>query len=149
MRAADRLGDIDCSRVAAVRKQNGELLAAEPSDQIAVRQSVSGPLGEVRENAVTGHMSMRVVDALEVVQVEHQQADRRLCASRVGKFRFRVAEERTAREDPGQMVEFDGKEELTLGSTAFLGRTGNRDRPHAISVTAMDVMTSSFHVEAA
>ena len=72
---------------------------------------------------------MRVVDALEVVQVEHQQADRRLCASRVGKFRFRVAEERTTREDPGQMVEFDGKEELTLGSTAFLGRTGNRYRP--------------------
>ena len=51
--------------------EHHELVAAEPADLDAFRCEAGQPLGHAIDQAVADRMAERVVDALEVVEVEH------------------------------------------------------------------------------
>ena len=55
-----------------------ELVAAEPADLDRVRREAGQPLGHAVDQAVADRMAERVVDALEIVEVEH--GERAACA---------------------------------------------------------------------
>ncbi|MFO1250631.1 MAG: hypothetical protein U1E77_05670 [Inhella sp.] len=83
------------------RRHDEELLAAPAHQQIAFTQGALQALGDGLDDLVAGAMAMAVVDALEVVDVQHQQATgQRLGTARlhggqevaaVGQLRQRVA----------------------------------------------------------
>ena len=56
--------------VGDVQRQHGELVAAQPRDGVALAQGVAQPLAADLQQAVAGGVPERVVDALEVVEVE-------------------------------------------------------------------------------
>ena len=58
-------------------EQHGELVAAQARGQIVLAQRRPQPLGDGHEQRVAGGVAERVVDALEVVQVEEQHGGRR------------------------------------------------------------------------
>ena len=53
--------------------EHHELVAAEPADLDAVRCEAGQPFGNAVDQAVADRMAERVVDALEIVEVEHGQ----------------------------------------------------------------------------
>ena len=58
-------------------REQGELVATEPGDHVARPQLFDDPLGDRDQQLVAGGMALRVVDDLEVVEVEEDD-DRRL-----------------------------------------------------------------------
>ena len=62
-----------------------ELLAAEPADDVRGPDRRAQSLGEAAEDLVAGAMSVDVVHALEVVDVEHEDGHRVVRATRVAR----------------------------------------------------------------
>ena len=58
---------------------DGELVAAEPRDHVVVAHAVAQPRRHLPQQLVAGRMAKRVVDVLEVVEIEAQHA-------RTGRF---------------------------------------------------------------
>jgi hypothetical protein len=76
-RLAQRVGQPsrDLQRVGLARdagQQHGELVAAEAGDDVAGTQHAAQPLGHAAEQPVAGAVAQRVVDHLEVVEVDEQ-----------------------------------------------------------------------------
>ena len=68
----------ELGRGAAVRQvaqQHGELVAAEPGQGVAAAQRLAQPGGHLPEQRVALVVAERVVDLLEAVEVDQQQAD--------------------------------------------------------------------------
>ena len=65
-------------QVRRVLGQHGELVAAEPGHEVAVPDGAGDPLGDRDEQGVAGGVAERVVDDLEVVEVEEQDRGDRL-----------------------------------------------------------------------
>eukprot|EP01136_Pigoraptor_vietnamica_P033089 Opistho-1_new@95611 len=59
-------------------QQHHELVATEPRHGVDLAQAGLQPLGHLDEHAVAEHVTERVVDLLEAVEVEEQQRERRL-----------------------------------------------------------------------
>ena len=57
-------------------QQHRELVAAEPREHVAAPQRAAQPLGDVAQEPVAVVVAERVVDLLEPVEVDQQQADR-------------------------------------------------------------------------
>lgn len=55
-------------------EEDHELVAAETADRDALPGNGGKPLGNGVDQAVADRMAKRVVDALEIVEVEHRQA---------------------------------------------------------------------------
>ena len=68
----ERLG---LARIAHARLDDGELVAAEPGDEIAVAHAGEQPLAHLLEQRVADRMAQRVVDGLEVVEVEAEHGE--------------------------------------------------------------------------
>ena len=88
-RALERAGSRSASSAAAPRSGSSrsstrELVAAEPRERVAAPQRVAQPLGDVAQQPVAVVVAERVVDLLEAVEVDQQQADqsRRAAARR-------------------------------------------------------------------
>ena len=62
--------------VGQVAQQHGELVAAEPRERVAAPERAAQPLGDVAQQPVAVVVAERVVDLLEAVEVDQQQADR-------------------------------------------------------------------------
>ena len=62
-------------REAARGRDDRELLAADPADGVAAPDGAEEDLGDLREHLVSGCVAVDVVDALEVVEVEHHEGD--------------------------------------------------------------------------
>ena len=58
------------------RKQDEELLAADPITEIERAQLLAQLIRDVLEHRIAGRVSVRVIDALEVVDVADDQRDR-------------------------------------------------------------------------
>ena len=75
----ERLRQPPCQRKrlvrAAARHDHPELLAAEPADDVRATQRRAQQLGEIGQHLVARAVAVDVVDALEVVDVEHQHRD--------------------------------------------------------------------------
>ena len=57
-------------------QQHRELVAAEPRERVAAPQRAAQPFGDVAQEPVAVVVAERVVDLLEPVEVDQQQADR-------------------------------------------------------------------------
>jgi len=77
-------------------QQHGELVAAEPCRGVAVAEAAHQPLGHLAEHAVAGLVAQRVVDDLEVVDVDEQHVDR--VAAGPQRLVHAVDEERAVRQ---------------------------------------------------
>ena len=67
---ADRTGDLRPGR----GQQDGELVAADAGDQVTGADAALEPLGDGEQHLVTGGVPAAVVDVLEAVEVDEQQA---------------------------------------------------------------------------
>jgi len=72
----DPLGDTAGLLRRGAAEQDGELLAAEPADEIGLADLLTHLRGERPEHRVTGEVPVRVVDVLEVVDVGEQHRER-------------------------------------------------------------------------
>ena len=74
---ADQLfgASLDFARVARVREHQRELVAAEPRDEARVARDLAQSLADFGQDAVAEFVAERVVDGLEVVEVEEQHGD--------------------------------------------------------------------------
>ena len=70
-RRAQPLGHDRAAVRVGLRQQHHELLAALPERQVDLAQPGAQPAGELDQHGVPGGVAVRVVDLLEVVQVEH------------------------------------------------------------------------------
>ena len=70
----DALGDLLAASTIEPVDQDGELVAAEAGDQVVVADDGVQPAGDLDQQLVTGLVPGDVVDGLEAVEVEHQQA---------------------------------------------------------------------------
>ncbi len=75
-RAAQLLGDGDRGRRLEAGQQHGELVAAGAGQQPAVAEAVAQGGGDRLEHLVAGLVAAGVVDVLEVVDVDGQDAER-------------------------------------------------------------------------
>ena len=66
-------------------QQDDELVAAEPGDGVRAADDVLQARAERDEEVVAGLVAERVVDRLELVDVEQQHRDERLRALRAGE----------------------------------------------------------------
>ena len=77
-RVVERLQDLLGDGLGAVRVQaradEHELVAAEPGEQVAGARDVADPARHLAEHLVAGGVPERVVDELEVVEVEVERA---------------------------------------------------------------------------
>src|SRR3989442_14641039 len=78
----DALGDA-CDRGLAVGTidDRGNLVATQPGDVIAGPQGATRAVGNDAQDRLTGRMTQRLVDRLEVVQIEIEEADSHVRAS--------------------------------------------------------------------
>ena len=118
---ADGAGDV---RTAV--DDDGELVAADAGDDVTGAHAAAQPLGEHEQELVAGGVTAAVVDVLEVVEVDEQQAHRTaalqdpvgdlLEQGAVGQAGQRVAEHLVLVEPPGGEVgEAGGEDERRRG----------------------------------
>ncbi len=85
-----------------VADQDGEFVAAETGRQRFVAEDGAQPDGDLDEDTVAGSVTERVVDQLEVVEIEHQKA--RAPAARLGEMGLDPLGEGSAAREPGKTV---------------------------------------------
>ena len=87
-------------------EQDRELVAADARDRVAARGRGCEPRADRREQPVARDVAERVVDGLEVVEVEHQHGNRRLRrVVALERVHDAAAEEGAVREARRQVVE--------------------------------------------
>src|SRR5207249_1295919 len=69
------LGHLDQSREIGLREQDDELFAAIPGHDIATPHGSKEAAGNLNQDPVAGLMAVAVVDPLEVVDVDDEEAD--------------------------------------------------------------------------
>ena len=105
-----------------------EFLAAVAADEVARPEVLGDGLGDPAQDDVAGGVAVRVVDRLEVVDVDEGDAQRSLVARRPLDFGEQGGEERLAVGDAGQPV--DGRAVVRVGER---GRDGvDRGREPAV-----------------
>src|SRR3954453_20040059 len=67
----ERRGDVGGAVGVGVRQEDGELVAAEAREDVARPQALRDDVADVLEQLIAGVMSKRVVDGLEVVEVQY------------------------------------------------------------------------------
>ena len=96
----------EVERVARVARghDHAELLAAEPADDVGAAQLAAQEDGQLGENLVARAVAVDVVDALEVVDVEHEDGDRVARAARARELRAQAVVEVAVVVEAGQRV---------------------------------------------
>ena len=119
VRLAQALGELERAPGAGVGQDDGELVAAHPVGE--VRAAARGPdrVGQRLQALVAGLVAVRVVDGLEVVDVEEQERQRHAGARERPAARARGLVEGAMVAQPGERVG-DGH----LGQALDLGRAG-------------------------
>ncbi|MCO6177413.1 hypothetical protein NHF53_04770 [Ciceribacter sp. RN22] len=123
-RLSEGIGDGACLFEPRSREEAGELLAAEPCDGGVFRHVPPQQFRERHQYAVTGQMSVGIVDLLEVIEVADQHRGR---FSRSRKHLLRLRDEGAAVVEPRQRIGF--RRDLVAALGAVLGEHG--DREHA------------------
>ena len=103
-RVAAALGDVGRGLLVGAGEQQHELVAAVAGDLVVRAQLALQRLGDPPQQLVAGGVPARVVDALEVVEVEDHRAERRLVAPRAGDLLADPDLHRAVVEDAGQRV---------------------------------------------
>ena len=136
-------------------QQDGELVAAEAGDDVARSQDAAQPLGHAAEEAIAGAVAERVVDDLEVVEVDEQHGDAPLGAQRAAQAREEELAVGQARERvvvglPGELVlgepalgDVDAVADPRLGATVATGEQRVVPQPprRGLGVAHLDLAT--------
>lgn len=85
-----------------VVQQDGELVAGEACQHRAARQAVAQPAGEIRQQLVARLMAEAVVDPLEVIDVDQEQAEPGLAVT--GKALLQAADEKRPVAEAGEVI---------------------------------------------
>ena len=85
-------------------ENDGELLAAVAADHIDLAQMADEDGGNGAQNIVADHVPEVVVDLLEVIQIDHQDADAAAIAGGAGDLFDQAGVEIAAIEDAGESV---------------------------------------------
>ena len=85
-------------------EQDRELVAAEPGEHVGLAQAAAQQLRDAHDQLVAGRVAERVVDRLEVVEVEHDRRALGPVAVDEGDVAFELAFERAPVEQPGERV---------------------------------------------
>ena len=97
-------GDLLCRLGGGARQQRGELVAAEPRQDVARTQPAREDGRDARDDLVTGGMAERVVEVLEMVEVEqNERAVGAVTAHEVG-VRFELGGEARAVVQAGERI---------------------------------------------
>ncbi len=113
----DLLGDAAHHLVGAHAIQHdAELVAAEARHQVALAHAAGEALGDVLQQQVAGLVAQRVVDQLEVVEVEEQQRELLVLARGVGEQRLHVLVELGAVRPAGERVDVGELVHALLGA---------------------------------
>src|SRR5262245_42690118 len=88
----------------AVPQHDDELVAGEPGAQIVLAYRRLQDRSDRAQRAVTRLVSIRVVDFLQAIEVEHDDADRGPGARRVRETGFELPIERATVRQPGQRI---------------------------------------------
>src|SRR6185369_9517494 len=84
--------------------QDAELVAAEPPDDVGIAHAVDEDLGDMLEGGIAGSMAVLVVDGLQPVEVEIDDAGRRAVAPGKGHHARQLAHEGTSVRDWHQRI---------------------------------------------
>src|SRR4051794_15594769 len=102
--ALERRGDVTGALAVGVWQEDGELVAAEARDHVARAQPLRDDLADVLEHLIAGVMSKRVIDGLEVVEVEHQHRSPLAIALDPTQLLLQRTLEEPAVVQPGQVI---------------------------------------------
>ena len=98
---------------AALGHEHGELVAAQPGEHVGLAHAGAQGLGHARDEVVPRRVPERVVDGLEVVEVEHEQRAAGAVAAHERDVAVELALEGAAVEQAGEVV--------VVGEVAQLG----------------------------
>ena len=98
---------------------DAELLAADARDDVPFAHAAAQPARDLDQGGVTAGMAVRAVDPLEVVDVEHHDADGRSVATGARKLVLDRLDRMTAVEQARHDV--DARQPLGLGACLLLG----------------------------
>ena len=127
-----RLQDALCDQLRADRRgqllgDHNELVAAEAPEGVSVADDALEPRGHCTQQFVADAMAERVVDALEVVDVDEQRRDRRLAADGACEHLLDAIEYQRAVGQAGQGVVRSQERQLLLAPRElFVGATALR-----------------------
>ncbi len=108
-----------CASSTTSRQQDRELVAAEAGHQVALAQNARQPLRDLGEQPVAGRVPERVVDDLEVVEVDERDRNlTALSAAPLDRLAEPVHEDRAVRQ-VGEEVVLGAVFELGLGQLAL------------------------------
>src|SRR5258708_25586330 len=97
---------------------DGKLVAAEPGDEIVLSDTVFDPLGHSLQQFVADMMSERIVDALELVDVDIKQGELLVPAGSLERALDLLAEQHPVRQ-VGQRVVMRQMRDLFVGAPAL------------------------------
>lgn len=103
-RALEARGVRDCLRIRTTWQQHGRLVATEAGDDVASGGCHLRQRCELDEYAISGRVTVRVIDALQPVDVGEYERDRLGVMPAFGE-RFEGGGEDTARCESGQAVD--------------------------------------------
>jgi len=92
-------------RAVQIGCENQELVAAEPTDDVALAHAVIDTGGDLGDEGVAGRMSAGIVDLLEPIEVQHQHRDHGPVSLGAGKFVLGVLDEQVPVRQTSQLVE--------------------------------------------
>jgi hypothetical protein len=101
---------------------NHELVAAHPSDSVALAHDGGQSRRDRLQEFVARGMAERVVDRLEVIEVDEQGGERRLLATRAQHQLLDAIEDQRPIRQPGERVVGRQKRELALAALELLIR---------------------------
>jgi hypothetical protein len=123
-RRADPLGDLQCDGDLGVGQQDRELLPALAAGEVLVPQHGAQRRADAGQDLVAHRVPMLVVDLLEVVEVDHEQRERRLGRCGLGERPLQCVGDRALVGQPGQAV--GGGADLGHGQVAQVGQHRRR-----------------------
>ena len=111
--------EIGLSGAMRAHLHHGELVAAEPGTGIRLANAGGDPLGHRDQEIVAREVAERIVDVLEVVEIDQQQGDRLVASAGLGDSVLQAVVQQDPIGQPGQRVVMRHVVNLLLGSLAL------------------------------
>ena len=109
-----------------VGQHDGELIAADARDRVAITQRGLQALCRLLQELVSRGVTLRVVHQLEVIEVDEQHAERNVASARLHDHQREAVGEKRAVRQPGERIEL-----REVGETRLAVQPVQRRRHHA------------------
>ena len=139
---ADPLGDLDRHLPRGAGHHDGELFTAVASADVENPHATAKQVGDVAERAIAFEVAERIVDALEVVDVHHQQREVLLLAPRALDLGLEARLEISPVEESGDRIDGCDPRQLVEALADALTRECQRGRsgqqPHGREIAIVE-----------